>query len=60
MYMMEENIIQGNGGIKINVNVSVKKHHICEKNYICNPVTCSCKNAKYLTNIIDNSVITCD
>ena len=25
MYMMEENIIQSNGGIKINVNVSVKK-----------------------------------
>ena len=37
-----------------------KKHHICEKDYIWNPSTCSCKNEKYLANIIDNSVITCD
>ena len=37
-----------------------KKHHISEKVYIWNPATCSCKNGKYLANIIDNSVITCD
>ena len=36
-----------------------KKHHICEKDYIWNPATCSCENDKYLTNI-KNSVITCD
>ena len=27
----------------VNVNVSVKKHHICEKNYIWNPATCTCE-----------------
>ena len=36
-----------------------KKHYICEKDYIWNPATCSCKNDKYLVNIIDNSVIIC-
>ena len=25
-----------------NVNVSVKKHHICEKDYVWNPNTCTC------------------
>ena len=25
-----------------------------------NPVTCSCKNGKYLASVIDDSVITCD
>ena len=34
--------------------------HICEKDYIWNPATCSCKNSKYLRSIIDDSVITCD
>ena len=38
----------------------VQKHHICEKDYIWNPATCSCKNIKYLASIIDNSVIMCD
>ena len=33
---------------------------ICEKDYVWNPATCSCKNGKYLTNIIDDSVITRD
>ena len=37
-----------------------KKHNICEKYYIWNPVTCSFKNNKYLANIMDDSVITCD
>ena len=37
-----------------------KKHHTCEKNYIWNPVTCSCENGKYLVSIIDASVIMCD
>ena len=37
-----------------------RKHHICEKNYIWHPTTCSCENGKYLANIIDDSVITCD
>ena len=33
---------------------------MCEKDYIWNPATCSCKNGKYLASIIDDSVITCD
>ena len=36
------------------------KKYICEKYYIWNPATCSCKNGKYLTNIMYDSVITCD
>ena len=45
----------------ININVSVKKHHICGKDYIWNPVTCSCENGKYLVSIIDdNLVMNCD
>ena len=35
------------------------KLHICEKYHIRNSATCSCKNIKYLANIIDNLVITC-
>ena len=31
-----------------------------KKDYICNPATCSRENGKYLTSIIDNSVMTCD
>ena len=31
-----------------------KEHHIYEKDYIWNPPTCSCKNAKYLASITDN------
>ena len=37
-----------------------KKHNICEKDYIWNPASCSCKNSKYLANIMDDSVITYD
>ena len=37
-----------------------RKHCICEKDYILNPTTCSCKNVKYLGSIIYDSVITCD
>ena len=36
------------------------KHRICEKDYIWNPVTCSCGNVKYLASTIDDSVITFD
>ena len=53
---MGENVVQIKCGILINVEVSVKK----KKDYIWNPATCSCKNAKYFTNIIDDSVIMCD
>ena len=37
-----------------------EKHNISEKDYIQNPATFSCKNGKYLTNIMGDSVITCD
>ena len=36
------------------------QHHICEKDYIWNPATCSCKIGKYLLSIIEDSVIICD
>ena len=44
MYLMEESLIQINGGITINVDVSEKKHHVCEKDYIWNLSTCNCEN----------------
>ena len=28
-----------------------KKRHVCEKDYVWNPATCSCKNGKYLASI---------
>ena len=52
---MEEKIIQIIGGIRINVDVSVK--HI---NFVKNPATQSWKNWKYLASITDDSVITYD
>ena len=37
-----------------------EEYDLCKKDYIWNAITCSCKNVKYLTSIIDNSVIACD
>ena len=37
----------------------VKKRYAWE-NYIWSPATFSCDDGKYLLNIIDNSLITCD
>ena len=37
-----------------------RKHHIYEKDYICNPTACNCKKGKYLASIIDDSLIMCD
>ena len=51
--LMEENVIQINGGITINVNVSVKRH-------VWNPATCSCENGKYLASIMDDLATACD
>ena len=56
---MDQNVIQIKNEIMINVNACAKKNHICEKGDIWNSATCSCKNGKYLTSIID-SVIKCD
>ena len=33
---------------------------MCDKDYIWNPDTCSCKNGKCLASIIDDSVTMCD
>ena len=33
---------------------------MCEKIYIWNPSTCTCKNGRYLGSIIGDSVIMCD
>ena len=41
------------------VNIKIQKN-ICQKDYNWNPATCSGENDKYLTSIIDHSVITCD
>ena len=37
-----------------------KKHNINEKDHILNPVTFRCKNGKYLANIMEDLLITCD
>ena len=57
---MEQNVIQINGGIMINCGCDCKKCHVCEKDYVWNPATCNCENGKYLTSIMDDSVIECD
>ena len=57
--LMEENIIQMSGGITINVDVSVKKIDLCEKDYVWNPSTCICNTGKYLARIMDDSTIIC-
>ena len=36
-----------------------KMYHICEKDYIWNPATCSFENEKYLASKINGSVIMC-
>ena len=40
--LMEENVIQINGGMMINVNVSVEISCVSEKDYVWNSATCSC------------------
>ena len=37
-----------------------KKRHVCEKDCVWNPATCSCENEKYLASIMDDSPIMCD
>ena len=37
-----------------------KTRHVCKKDYIWNPATCSCQKGKYLASIMDDSVIICD
>ena len=37
-----------------------KKNHVCEKDYVWNSDACNCGNGKYLTSIVDDSVIICN
>ena len=39
---------------------NLEEYHVFEKDYIWKPATCTCEHGKYLTSIIDNSVIACD
>ena len=55
---MKENVIQITSRIKC--RRECKKYHICEKDYIRNPATCSCENGKYLASVIDDSNIMWD
>ena len=52
---MKQNVIQVNGGIMINDDVS-----LCEKDYVWNPATCNYENGKELTSIKNDSAIICD
>ena len=49
---MVENVIWINSGITINVGASAKNNMYVKKNYIWNPVTCSCGNDKYLAILL--------
>ena len=51
---MEENVIQ------IKSRIMRKNIIYAKKDYIRNPAICSYENGKYLPNIMDDSVITCD
>ena len=57
--LMEKNVIQINGGITINVDVSVKKIMYVKK-IVWNCATCISENGKYLASIMDDSMTTCD
>ena len=58
--MIEQNVIQINGGIMIKCWCECKKHHICEKDYVWNYATCNCNYGKYLASVINDSGFTCD
>ena len=53
---MEDNIIQINGGITINVDVSVKDVMYVKK-CVWNPAACNYENGKYLASIMDDLAI---
>ena len=58
LYLIKQNAIQINGGITINVDVSVK-NIIYVKKIIFGILVWKCENGKYLTSIMDDSVIMC-
>ena len=37
-----------------------RKRHVCGKDHIWNPATCSCEYEKYLVSIMDDSAVMCD
>ena len=45
--LMEQYVIQISVGTIINVNVSVKKHHVCEKDYVWNHSAIICDEIIY-------------
>ena len=55
-----KDIVQIKGGITINFDVSVKKIHVCQKDYVWNPAASICENEKYLATIMDDSAIIFD
>ena len=62
---MVENVTQIKIGTMINVDVSTKNMiminvDVSVKNIIYVKKLCSCENGKYLTNIMEDSGITCD
>ena len=59
-YKFETNVSQTNGGITINVDVSVKNIIYVKKNTFGTLVHLFFENGKYLLSIMDDSVITCD
>ena len=48
---MEENFNSDQWWNNDKCQCECKKHHICEKDYIRNPATCSCEDGKYLASI---------
>ena len=54
---MKKSIIQINGGITINVDMSVKNATYVKVIMYVNPATCSYENKKYLASIMDDLVI---
>ena len=50
--LMEQNVIQINGGITINVDASVKNIIYVKKDYVGNPDTCDYEKGKYLESIM--------
>ena len=60
--LMAENVTQIKSEITVNVvaSVEIRKNMRAKKIIFGIPATCTCKNGKYVGNIIGDSVITCD
>ena len=54
--LMEQNVIQINGGKTINPDGECKMHHICQKDYVQNLATCNSDNGNYLANIMNKII----